>query len=83
MNGTWDDTEAWTNCPSDCGQTAGDFIQTRNIYCTDTNGSVIDDSYCTETKPDTSKDCPETESCETSIFFVKMVPATKFRKFPL
>lgn len=43
-----------------CNDTCSGGIKRRTVQCVDSNGQVVSDSYCTETKPDTeSDDCPE------------------------
>lgn len=50
------DTGSWNSCSGDCGPNNG--IQTRDVLCkSPIDGSVVDNSSCTATKPATSQTC--------------------------
>jgi hypothetical protein len=54
-------TEEWANCSAVCGQAT----ETRRVYCQNTtrtpmnNDDTVDDSYCLEAKPKSTRDCSQ------------------------
>ncbi|WP_415251194.1 DUF4214 domain-containing protein [Sulfurimonas sp.] len=57
----WGVPSSWSSCGGVCGISGG--LQTRSVLCKDGNGDTINDSYCSEPKPETSQSC-ETVACE-------------------
>ncbi|WP_219738861.1 thrombospondin type-1 domain-containing protein [Desulfonema limicola] len=52
-------TGNWSYCSNKCG----DGIQTRTVQCTDKNGNVVSDSYCTAARPDDDQTCSDNSDC--------------------
>ena len=55
-------TGSWESCSTLCGS----GTQYRPVYCTNQNGAIIPDYYCSGSKPATSQSC-HTGSCSWSI----------------
>jgi len=51
---SWDISD-WSSCSGSCGVDNG--TQTRSVICQSSKGNSVNDSYCTGTKPDTSRSC--------------------------
>ncbi len=51
-------TGSWSSCSVDCGG----GTQTRDVWCERSDGTRVSDSYCSGTKPATSRSC-NTQSC--------------------
>jgi hypothetical protein len=60
--------DEWTSCSEPCGG----GLQTRQVWCEDSNGATVDESYCIDTKPSEESSKPEesqacnTHSCDAS-----------------
>lgn len=49
----------------ECSATCGTAVQTRVVQCRDENGATVEDSSCSETKPDTQRICTGLPACPT------------------
>ncbi|WP_321311668.1 DUF4214 domain-containing protein [Halarcobacter sp.] len=49
----------WSSCQGECGTNNG--TQTRTVQCKASDGSLVNDSYCSGTKPSTSQSCTASE----------------------
>ena len=52
-------TSNWSNCSTTCGN----GTQTRTVTCKGSNQNDVDDSFCTQTKPSTSRSCTSNSNC--------------------